>query len=723
MSVTGLDDSPGGSFLLMLAGYRVSSPCVCKKVPFTPPSNNQQHHSSTSQPKSKYQATKAEELLHKKAFQHHAFRREIHLSSNLSHVPHDPILFLSFFRNIGPSFVYNSRTVYASLCTMPIHNRLSLALEYLKGLQTNIRSARSPIHLITARKSPTTSLPNYVTQVLGGPQTALFPRTGFAVSGGGLRATLYSLGVLSAFEGKNQLSIEAGTGGLLNAADYISGLSGGAWTVVGLTYSAYDLATITNPGALAHLLPQFDLFSPGKLNKAPGSTADETNKKYVTEALTKMSAKHQAGFRVTIADMWGFSSDTTHLERPQQQVFTITPYHTVMKRQFQASEISMFHRPFIRSNFQQNLQPYPIITALGSSTSAGYTAQKQPSAFSPITSNQYEFTPFETGSWDSNLASFIPTEILGSRLKAGVPIDRTKCANRFDQTHFLAGISSDIFPMMNTSQEYFFKKSDVHSLVQAISDTFGATQPGISIDTASVPNPFFQSGKPNYPDNNSLDLRLLDGGLDGAVTPYYPLLVPARQLDVIVGVDAVSLDNDGGDNYSTGASLMATYARASLQSQHRFPKIPTDKKSYLALRSHPNFFGCEEPDTALLVWLPNSAPLDGSRGITNSSINRVQYEPAEASKIISAASEIGYRGFPNQQLIKIKNIETLYGLPVLHVPSQIDQGPGCESKGQAFVPTALIVIAGKVDLEQITYSLCCNPNESWGTSNPQVFLA
>ncbi|KAI7935966.1 hypothetical protein MJO29_015269 [Puccinia striiformis f. sp. tritici] len=509
---------------------------------------------------------------------------------------------------------------------------------YLKFLNNVQRSLQ--------KKSPTTSLPNYVTQVLGGPQTALFPRTGFAVSGGGLRATLYSLGVLSAFEGKNQLSIEAGTGGLLNAADYISGLSGGAWTVVGLTYSAYDLATITNPGALAHLLPQFDLFSPGKLNKAPGSTADETNKKYVTEALTKMSAKHQAGFRVTIADMWGL----------------FVRYHTLGKTTAASFyDYSLSHGDEetvsgIRnlSNFQQNLQPYPIITALGSSTSAGYTAQKQPSAFSPITSNQYEFTPFETGSWDSNLASFIPTEILGSRLKAGVPIDRTKCANRFDQTHFLAGISSDIFPMMNTSQEYFFKKSDVHSLVQAISDTFGATQPGISIDTASVPNPFFQSGKPNYPDNNSLDLRLLDGGLDGAVTPYYPLLVPARQLDVIVGVDAVSLDNDGGDNYSTGASLMATYARASLQSQHRFPKIPTDKKSYLALRSHPNFFGCEEPDTALLVWLPNSAPLDGSRGITNSSINRVQYEPAEASKIISAASEIGYRGFPNQQLIKIK---------------------------------------------------------------------
>jgi hypothetical protein len=81
---------------------------------------------------------------------------------------------------------------------------------------------------------------------------------------------------------------------------------------------------------------------------------------------------------------------------------------------------------------------------------------------------------------------------------------------------------------------------------------------------------------------------------------------------------------DGGGDYSTGASLKATFSRASLEAKRRFPKIPDDPKSYLTLRSHPNFFGCEEPETPLVIWIPNSPPLDGSRGITNSSINRVQ---------------------------------------------------------------------------------------------------
>jgi lysophospholipase len=96
---------------------------------------------------------------------------------------------------------------------------------------------------------------------MAGENFALLPRTGFAVSGGGMRALQFSIGVLSAFEAKNEQSIRVGTGGLLNAADYISGLSGGSMTVLALTYGAYDLASVNSPKALDHILPQFDMFS------------------------------------------------------------------------------------------------------------------------------------------------------------------------------------------------------------------------------------------------------------------------------------------------------------------------------------------------------------------------------------------------------------------------------------------------------------------------------
>jgi lysophospholipase len=53
-----------------------------------------------------------------------------------------------------------------------------------------------------------------------------FPKVGLAISGGGYRAALYGAGVLSALDARNQLAKTAGTGGLLQVASYLAGLSG-----------------------------------------------------------------------------------------------------------------------------------------------------------------------------------------------------------------------------------------------------------------------------------------------------------------------------------------------------------------------------------------------------------------------------------------------------------------------------------------------------------------
>lgn len=53
-----------------------------------------------------------------------------------------------------------------------------------------------------------------------------FPVVGIALSGGGNRAALYGAGVLAALDGRHEPAVEKGTGGLLQAATYISGLSG-----------------------------------------------------------------------------------------------------------------------------------------------------------------------------------------------------------------------------------------------------------------------------------------------------------------------------------------------------------------------------------------------------------------------------------------------------------------------------------------------------------------
>lgn len=52
------------------------------------------------------------------------------------------------------------------------------------------------------------------------------PTIGIAISGGGNRAALYGAGVLASLDGRNATAMAMGTGGLLQATTYISGLSG-----------------------------------------------------------------------------------------------------------------------------------------------------------------------------------------------------------------------------------------------------------------------------------------------------------------------------------------------------------------------------------------------------------------------------------------------------------------------------------------------------------------
>lgn len=53
-----------------------------------------------------------------------------------------------------------------------------------------------------------------------------WPRIGIAACGGGFRASLYDIGTLSGFDARNDSSKAAGTGGLLQVASYLTGLSG-----------------------------------------------------------------------------------------------------------------------------------------------------------------------------------------------------------------------------------------------------------------------------------------------------------------------------------------------------------------------------------------------------------------------------------------------------------------------------------------------------------------
>lgn len=87
--------------------------------------------------------------------------------------------------------------------------------------------------------SSNVTLPHYVTSILSSTNVSALPRLGIAASGGGYRATIAGAGELNALDGRNATSAEVGTGGLLQAADYLAGLSGGSWLVTSLSQAGF----------------------------------------------------------------------------------------------------------------------------------------------------------------------------------------------------------------------------------------------------------------------------------------------------------------------------------------------------------------------------------------------------------------------------------------------------------------------------------------------------
>ncbi len=151
------------------------------------------------------------------------------------------------------------------------------------------------------------TLPDYVTSTLGnGSNNGMgLPNLGIATSGGGYRAALFGAGVLNSLDGRNASSKGVGTGGLLQAATYLAGLSGGSWLVTSFAQSDCPSfqEVVFGPSGSANSSTgyggwnsQFDLFLP-----SPNTTE---NLLFLASAVSETGGKHAAGFPITIADVW-----------------------------------------------------------------------------------------------------------------------------------------------------------------------------------------------------------------------------------------------------------------------------------------------------------------------------------------------------------------------------------------------------------------------------------
>lgn len=101
-------------------------------------------------------------------------------------------------------------------------------LAYITGRKANILLNAWKTYLSHLQATNLT-FPDYVTSIPGGNNTSAdYPSLGIACSGRGWRATMFGAGLLNVLDGRNQSSVTLGTGDLLQAASYITGLSGGS---------------------------------------------------------------------------------------------------------------------------------------------------------------------------------------------------------------------------------------------------------------------------------------------------------------------------------------------------------------------------------------------------------------------------------------------------------------------------------------------------------------
>jgi lysophospholipase len=463
------------------------------------------------------------------------------------------------------------------------------------------------------------NIPNFNLESYISSGRSAVPTISIAVSGGGYRALLNAAGFLSAVDARTRsANATGGIGGLLQATNYLAGLSGGGWLVGSMyanNFSSVEILQRGSPGSDLWAFQNSIFSGPDKegisiLNKA----------EYWLTIARDVAKKKDAGFETSITDYWGRALS--------YQLINATdggPAYTFS---------SIAKSPdFLSAN-----QPFPILVADGRNPGEKIVS---------LNSTVYEFNPFEMGSWDPTTYAFAPLKYLGSNFSSGtVPADGV-CVQGFDQFGYVMGTSSSLFNAF-LLQNITALGADYPKI---LTDAVTAILEDLSADNNDIaqyaPNPFlgFPSPDPN-PARHAYELTLVDGGEDLQNIPLNPLTLPFRAVDVIFAVDS-SADTD--THWPNGTALRATYDRSQtpIANATSFPPVPdVNTMINLGLNLRPTFFGCNASNFSsaspppLIVYIPN-APYTA---LSNVSTFDPSYPASQRDEIIRNAYDGATQG-------------------------------------------------------------------------------
>ncbi|KAL2825664.1 lysophospholipase [Aspergillus pseudoustus] len=419
------------------------------------------------------------------------------------------------------------------------------------------------------------------------------PTIGLTTSGGGYRSMLTGAGVI---QGMDERDSNGSTSGLFQAFSYQSGLSGGGWLLSSFAGNNYPTISKLQEDLWEEALQN------GLVTPENGNAPD-----IYKQVFADVAAKDAAGFDTTLTDPYGRLLSYQFFPGPAYGA-NLT-FSSVVKL----------------SNFTDYAVPFPIIVSLGVKT---FNGESLPGPNATI----YEFTPFEFGSWDSDVSAFVQTKYLGTSMTSGNPTNESGCVINYDNLGYILGVSSNVFNYAAGSTSGSLLTTE---LLTEVKSTLNHVHEAATEDLFAVfSNPFYGYGSATMVLNTANliteqeKLHLVDGGEALQNNPIWPMLQPARDVDVLFVNDNSA---DTTDNWPNGTEILTTYVQAFNHDWTRMPYIP-EVATFIkeGLNKRATIFGCDEPDKMTIVYLPNSAYTYPS----NKGTAKLQYSKTETRKII-----------------------------------------------------------------------------------------
>ncbi|KAL3229619.1 putative meiotic phospholipase SPO1 [Nakaseomyces bracarensis] len=474
------------------------------------------------------------------------------------------------------------------------------------------------------------------------------PRIGVALSGGGYRSMLTSTGFMT---GMHDI-------GLMQCTDYISGVSGGSWAIMDLVLSGFDPARLLEHWDLSRSLlpgiPEIDVRTDDDL--ISNNEFTKLSKRHIPSRssadLRASTPNPPAALGITMLLklkqlLFQNSSIATNSDSLLEQLkhfkenveFYIDLHLGVRPKKMAGFPVSF--TDYWAQSLMKNTNSFDVTFNKAVTESARFKNHTAPVPIIVATSRTgsrknviFEFTPWEFGSWDSQVSLFMKLQYLGSSITNGTAV---KCFNGLDQLGYIAATSSSVF---NNALVYVWRlisRSSVEAVkaVKTVMSIFGLggsmnlelldedIEPGLDTDYAVYRhNPFYKYEKRDSEFTASDHLYLVDGGEDGENIPLRSLL--SRNLDLVFMLD-VSSDVD---NYANGDKLKNVLHQVKVQERitYKYPTtIPENSPLILGCHFHHKKKLGHDHLPPILIYHAN-LPIYNN---TNTSTFKMTYTPEE----------------------------------------------------------------------------------------------